>query len=380
MRADLERKPAPYAVVFAVLASLWGVEAAKAPYPWVAWDFPAFFLAGRVPIPDIYNQDVVRRYGVEQLSPLGVKYYPPFVRPAIFAIPLHAFRWVSFWHAFYVWAALQFVAYCCAVFLLFRQYHFHPMLLAAFGLFYPFFGGTLSGQDIGMTCLVAVGFLSCLRMGRDRAAGLILPLALAKFHLFLFVPVLLIARKKRSTLLWGLIGCVVTIAACLFVTPLESYLALLNNPWRFTIGSSLSTLVSLRGMASLLGHPALYYPAATIVALTSIFVIWVSDIPKGTSIAILAALLCAPYVSWYDCALLLIPAATLFVSERAFTKPLCMILVAFPFFWRYPPRVWVSLSILALWGDLAWNASVDVRQVAAGRRRHAEGEHASAGR
>src|ERR1700686_293967 len=66
-------------------------------------DFTAFYLAGNMPVRSLYDQTEFRALGERLLGPLGITYYPPYVRPAVFALPLRLIMWLPYRKAFTVW-------------------------------------------------------------------------------------------------------------------------------------------------------------------------------------------------------------------------------------------------------------------------------------
>src|SRR5438309_2662499 len=85
-------------------------------------DFTAFYLAGRMPLKSLYDQAEFRALGQRLLAPQGIQYYPPYVRPAVFALPLRLIGWMPYRSAFAAWLAAQYACYLCALAITFRRF------------------------------------------------------------------------------------------------------------------------------------------------------------------------------------------------------------------------------------------------------------------
>ena len=57
-------------------------------YSDTGWDFSQFYIAASIPTDSLYDRATYEQFGMDELAPLGVNYYPPYVRPAVFALPL----------------------------------------------------------------------------------------------------------------------------------------------------------------------------------------------------------------------------------------------------------------------------------------------------
>ena len=231
------------------------------------WDFPGFYIAGNVPLESLYDRAVSYDYGTRQLGPLGVDYYPGYVRPAVFSLLLRAVTWLPFWEAFTVWAAIQFIAYLLAIYLMWRRFRFPIELMVGFGLFYPAMMGIITGQDsAGLALLLTVGLLLLLA-DKPLAAGLVLALCLYKFNLVVLLPAMLLVKKEFRALGWLCAGGAALAAASALLSPVDQYLDLLRNIPKFTVQyEPARTMIGLRSLSYAAGLPALYYPLAAVAA------------------------------------------------------------------------------------------------------------------
>src|SRR5690349_9563564 len=53
-------------------------------YPGTAWDFPVFYIAAHLPPHSLYSRMAFATFWQEQLAPLGVRHWAPYVRLSIF--------------------------------------------------------------------------------------------------------------------------------------------------------------------------------------------------------------------------------------------------------------------------------------------------------
>ena len=59
------------------------------------WDYAQFYIAGSIPIHSIYDRAVFEEFARDELEPQGTSYFPPYVRPAVFALPSEVVRSVA---------------------------------------------------------------------------------------------------------------------------------------------------------------------------------------------------------------------------------------------------------------------------------------------
>ena len=332
-------------LTFAVCCGAWAWFATV--FPETAWDFTEFYIAGRVPITSLYDQDVFHEYG-DRLTPHAVDYYPPYVRPAIFSLPLRALMWLPYWPAYAVFACLQFACFLGALYLLRKRFAVPIELLAGFGLFYPAMMGIITGQDSNAVALLLAAGLVLLLDHKDRAAGIVLALCLYKFNLMLLLPVLLLIKRRYEAFRWFCGAAALLAAGSTLVSPPGQYLTLLRNISRYTIGFSPGRMIGLRALAYGLGEPALYYLFAALAVLGSIWAMKRLAMPQAFCVAILGALLCSYHVNWYDGAVLLVPLMLAFGSTAPWPKlAAAPLLFAFPV-WAAFPKVIAALLLLLL--------------------------------
>lgn len=313
------------------------------------WDFTGFYLAGNVPLGSLYDQTVVQEHGRRLLEPLGVDYYPPYVRPAVFSLLLRTVTWLPYWQAFSVWAAVQFIAYLLAIYLMSRRFRFAVELMVGFGLFYPAMMGVMTGQDsAGMALLLAVGLLLLLD-DKPVAAGLVLALCLYKFNLVFLIPAVLLVKKQYRALGWLCAGGAALAVTSALLSPVNQYLDLLQNIPKYTIGyEPAKTMIGFRSLSYAAGLPALYYLLAAVGAGLTVLVARRLPLAEAFCAALVGSMLCGFHVAWYDGVCLLIPIIVAMAGRsRATMLPAALLLFLFPL-WPYSPTI-ISLLILSLW-------------------------------
>ncbi len=187
----------------------------------------------------------------------------------------------------------------------------------------PLWMTVAEGQDIGFLLLWIALAIHLNRRRHPVLAGLVASLCLAKFQLFLLIPVWICARRQWAFAKGLLAGCA-TLTAISFATngwtwPTR-YLALLrepaNNPYHEVMPNAQSMLEALphAGALALITAIAL----AIIVWLTGSAGIRCSRLSLANlslAAALTASLLIAPHDYMADCALL-IPAALLLLPRR----------------------------------------------------------------
>lgn len=311
----------------------------------MAWDFPQFYLAARTPASELYDHDAFLRRGRETLSAAGVHYFPPYVRPAVFTLPLGPLGRLPYWGAFGVWASLQLA--CCLVLLwaLGRLWDYPPELLLGFSLFYPAMHGIWEGQDAPVLTLLVLGGLLLFRAGRDRAAGLVLAVCCYKFNLFLLMPLYLAAAGRWKLLRYVAGGGAALAAASSWLASPRAYVDYLQRIREMSVGFDASTMPGLRALS---GGSAVVYAAA---ALGVAVLVWRAGRRlgpiEGFAVALSGSLLAAPHVAYYDLTLLIIPMGVAFRSGGRVAKAAAFILLVGVPLWLLP-RYWVAGAAVAL--------------------------------
>jgi hypothetical protein len=314
--------------------------------PATAWDFTEFYIAGNISFSSLYDRNVFVAYGIRALLPIGIKYYPPYVRPAVFAIPLKYMMWFPYWTAYCTWAFVQFISYITTIILLYKRYGFPLIFLMASAIFYPAMFGIVQGQDICIYTLLFVLGLGFLQKGSDITAGSILSLGLYKFNLFLLIPVFLILKKRyRAFVSFAGAGILLVLCSVLLSEP-NQYIKLLQNIQAYTTGFSPERMIGLRGLFHTLKTPFLYFPATCIIVVSSLIAIQRLNMPEAFGVAVIGSIMVSYHVAWYDGALAIIPIMLALRKEGPMFKVIPAIMLLFPYWDSYPAVA--SCMLLAL--------------------------------
>ena len=182
------------ALAFLGLSSLWLLIAIRSSL--TDWDFTQFYIAAHLPVSSLYSRSAFIAFGQQFLAPIGVKYYPPFVRPAVFSLALKPLALFSYWHAYWIWAAAGLASYLAALLILFRRLKLPTHLLPWFALFFPSMFGLITGQDANVYLLVLVCALLLIVSGKEIAGGFLLALCVYKFNLIIFLPLVLLFKAS----------------------------------------------------------------------------------------------------------------------------------------------------------------------------------------
>lgn len=171
----------------------------------------------------------------------------------------------------------------------------------------------LNGQDVGLAlALAGAGYLL---MERDRqwAAGLVWSLCAIKPHLFVFLPVVLIAHKKWKALAGGAAGGAALLALSFIAQGrhwVRDYLALLRGPEIHPGPDHMPNFQALR-VASDWGWPeAWMWPAVALAGVLAALAIWrTKDWALGFALSLPASILVSYHAYVQDTLLLLLTLA-----------------------------------------------------------------------
>ena len=357
-----------------VLIVSWFIPGGPVPLP----DFTARWTAGRLLLdgvgPGLYDptiqSNVQAGLGATRLSWFVS---PPFVA-AIF-VPLGSLPYPV---ACAVWALLLTLGLVASVWIV-RRWVVLPVgmswgiVLVPFLASYPLLELIGSGQDTGFVLLVIVVGWALLRGDHDWAAGMVLALGLAKPHLIVLVPVLLLLHR-RGRALAGFVSMGFALGvlsvALVGVDGIVSWLRVANDPlfvaevqsgqaWKSV--SVPGFLLALLPPGSSLVWQLVAYAAGLLLVVAAVPAMLRSDIRSLTpwAAAIATTLVASPHVMVYDLVLALPILVVLIVR---FWTPKVRVLLAFTFciLWLTPvihilatQLVWPFSGLGAPWGAVA---------------------------
>jgi hypothetical protein len=265
-------------------------------------DFLSFYAGARlVETPEsLYSAehaDAIQR----TITPLGG--VRPFIRPPYFAALLWPLGRLSYSYAHLLWQLLNLAALAAFVLL----WSPRPLSVLLCCWYLPTWLSFLSAQDMPLVLLATAlaGFL--LRSGRHLSAGLVLSLCGVKFHLFLLLPLLIVARRLWRTAAGLAVGAAFLFTASCLVAGWDwpvryVHLLRLNE----TMQDSHSYMPTLLGLFHRLPVPlAAVLPSAAVVVAATWLVLRRSNLPFSFAFVLLAALLLSPHAFVYDLMILL---------------------------------------------------------------------------
>jgi glycosyl transferase family 87 len=326
------RQKAYAATTFLGISALWvawALHQAKFGFN-IGWDFTQFYVAANLPISHLFDRSAFVAFGESRLAPIGILYYPPYVRPALFAFAFKPLAGFSYWHAYWIFAASVFLAYATAIYILFRWLQLPIALLPAFAVFFPAAFGTIIGQDACAYALMLLTAIVLSSQGRDKAAGLLFGLCTYKFHLLLLIPFVLLFKARWRTLLTFAVVGITLFTLSFTIAPLSEYLQTIRMAPSYGIGF---TPGGLHGVLVILNHETWYYPLAFAGLAACAYLIWRLPFVDAYSVAITGALVFAYYANWYDYSLLVIPVCVLWHRATKVARAILLALLLYPPAW-----------------------------------------------
>jgi len=263
------------------------------PQDWHTSDFYSFWVGARLAGHRVYDSSQAESIQ-RGVSPLVQS--KRYIRPPFYALALWPLGRLPFRMAYVLWFVLNAAAVLAFVFV----WRFHPASYVACALFLPLGWSFGIGQDAPLLLLIVAAGARCIEQKKELAGGALLALCAIKPHIFLFVPVVLLAQKKYRALL------AIAIAGS-FLYLLSS--AMLGLLWpvdfvRAVVANEAIIRPRLLGMAGLLariGAPGWVTPLGIAVGAAIVYrgtrkVAWRSSIALGVA----AGTVFAPRSMVYD--------------------------------------------------------------------------------
>jgi hypothetical protein len=235
----------------------------------------------------------------------------PFVRPPFYALAISPIALLPFRDAFAAWLVLQTLVLLAVWYWAWRT--FGPDSLVWTSLFLPTTLGIASGQDCVVMLGIFCGVWEAFRRKLDTVAGVLLALTLFKFHLFLLIPIALVAARKWRVLATYSAGGLALATLSLFLSGWQgarSYAALLLRQDLATLAPSPERMLGLNGLLANLGVNSRLATLllAVIVVLLVARCAWLSrENWHWFWSAVAGSMLVSPHTYAYDGAVLLIP-------------------------------------------------------------------------
>jgi hypothetical protein len=310
----------------AVFFAPWLVYAIQSPA--TGWDFPVFYIAGKLPLKLLYNREAFFEYWKLHLQPLGSLHWAAYVRPSVFSLLLRPIAAVPYVPAMWAWMAAGFAAYLLSAILLIRRFQLPLLLLPAFVCFFPAMRGMIGGGDTTFVLLAIVLGLLLLEKNYDSLAAACFVLCLSKFNLVLLVPAMLLLHRRFKALTVFTIGALLVAGLSLSLTSLHDYQKAIADAQEQTLGFF---PVGLRGATSSLGIGWAYLILAAVTAAICLWLMPHLPTAEALSVALTGSLMISPYVCWYDSTLLALVLVVLWArSGKAMRRACVMVLIAVP--------------------------------------------------
>jgi hypothetical protein len=329
-------------------------------------DFVAFYTGGKLAgTPDLYNADANIRVIEETI---GVR----MIHTLYLRHPFYAALYAPVAKLPYLWAYAIFTAATLGAFLWFvSKFQKECPALPFFAAFsVPLALAEANGQD--PTFLVAAVGASILltRAGRDFASGAVLSLCILKPHLFLFVALLLLLKKRRQMIFGGVAGTAGLTVLGVAVNGIDSirgWIDVIRNPW---INGDAEGMPNLHGLVAILRAPA--WTEVVLMALTVTVFLWLVHKSDSFELLFALALVCGLLANTHAAVsddLLLVPVMVLVTGATQWV-PLrvssALILTPVPYFLAVAGPPFAALFPAALLVQLALFAPA----VALGSRFH----------
>lgn len=231
-------------------------------------------------------------------------------RPPFYSLLLRPLAWLPYGAAWWLFVALN----AAAAVWVFRSVLGPASPAGALGLLYPpTYLALLWGQDVWLAAALCAAAVLLMERGRSFAAGLLFSLCAIKAHLFVLVPLALLAHRKWRVLGGGAAGGAVLVALSLLGAGagwLPAYLKVLSNP---VIHRDTAGMPNLNGLCALLGGPVWVLPALSAVAvtLTGLVCLRSPRLPSALAAALAGSLLVSYHAYLHDAVMLLLALALL---------------------------------------------------------------------
>ncbi|MGD0300409.1 MAG: glycosyltransferase family 87 protein [Bryobacteraceae bacterium] len=257
-------------------------------------DFSTFYAGAKLAhTPALYDHEMVRRTvragwpdSPEQEVYLRAPFYAVLLKP-LAAFPYRAALaiFTCLTVSSFLWFVIRFSKECSDL-----------TILAAFSV--PMFLNINGGCDVPLLLPLVGAFVLLSRRGRDFAAGFVLAFCAIKFHLFVFVPFLLLFKKKWRMLSGATAGtAILTLVGG--VSLLGPWLNVMFSPlitgmpvWKLSPAPNIHGLVTVLG-----GSPKIEF---MLVGIVFLFFVWICFRVKNFELLLGVSLICGLLVSFHN--------------------------------------------------------------------------------
>lgn len=288
---------------------------------------PLYAGAKLVGSPDLYSRQANLAF-IDQL--VGIKMGIVYIRPPFYAALLRPLALLPYRAAYVLFTAATLSA---AVWFVARFRKDCPELTFYAAVSVPLVLAICGGQDTPLLLLFVGAAVLLARRKRDFGAGLVLSLCAIKVHLFVFLPLALIAKRRWRILYGGICGGAGLAVLGLIVAgpdSLRRYVDALRQP---EINPAVMLMPNLHGMTAALGAAqSLEWALIAAVTLSCLWIAWTGE---SFEFVLAACLICGLLTSFHSGmadAVVLLPAFALIRdSARPLRITMALILTPIPY-------------------------------------------------
>jgi hypothetical protein len=285
-----------------------------------------------------------------------------YIRPPFYAVLLSPLTILAPWPAFLVEMSIFYSILIACWFWAARR--FGPDALIWSAIFFPAAIGTAYGQDC---VIILLGILLCfiaLERKWTFTAGLLLGIALIKFHLIILFPLALLLHRQWRVLSGLAVASLVALTLPIAVvgqSAIPAYLRMVQYVNRDSLEQSPQSMLNIYAIPAnfFIDSKPLNLALALFVLGLTILAVYQAPLWRWFSAAAAGSLLIVPHCYLYDATFLLLPLwLVIFQSTEKATR-ICTLIMAAPFLYffvgTYPPYTGLpSLLILTFLSGLAF--------------------------
>ena len=285
-----------------------------------------------------------------------------YVRPPFYALLLSPLTVLPLWPAFLVEMALLYGIIAGSWIWAARR--FGPDSLIWSSIFYPAAIGTAYGQDCAIILAAALLCYISIEKEKPLLAGLLLGIALFKFHLILLFPVIFLMYRQWRILAGLTLSTGIAIVLSLAIigpSGVPGYLRVIQNTNPDVLNPSPQSMLNIYAIPAnfFIDSTPLDIALAMLILSLTILAAYRAPLWRWFSAAAAGSLLIAPHCYLYDATFLLLPLwLVIFHSTEKVTR-ICTLIMAAPFLYffvgTHPPYTGMpSLLILTFLSGLAF--------------------------
>ena len=338
-RPATRRIPIGTLIFVSVLIVFWTVQGARDVYRARQNDFLNIYtgssLAREGRFAELHDQQV--QLGREQELLPETSELIPFVRPAFYAALLAPLSLIPYESALWCWLLLQFLLLVGCWLWASRKFGSDALIFGV--LYYPTAYGISSGQDSSVMLLILIGAYALAERGRPFWSGVVLGLALQKFHLLLLLPVAMLVRRQKRMLFGFGTAAIVEVLLCALLSGIQGlqlYVELLTAKDIKALSPLPALMINIYAIGENLTIDSPVLSGVLVVLTLGVtgIAVWKAPYWRSLAAAVAGSLLIAPHVFRYDASFLLLPLwLVMFVSKSSFSRFAALALVVpIPYF------------------------------------------------